>query len=486
MLLADAAWAAGSQSLPKADDLDSSTLFHAITATTPSTPLDTLRRKAGQGDAVSQYKLGRAYDFGQYGLKEDKDQALVWYRKAAEQGLAGAQADYGIVLEAQHAASASEIFAWEQRAADQGATIACLLLGVDYELGKGVAVDLQQARRWTERGINSNPIVAWRWLGSWSRYGLMGKSQDSVAAARAYQKAAELGDAESQLLTADFYFEGVGVRKDAEQGRQWAEKSRCAGAAAGVQPPCMVVLQQRPGAARSRQKPGLGQRGVTVGDLNSMGIVAQRKFDGVDLPRDVPGALALLQQAANKKNSGHAAYVLGVDYRGGTHVPMDYAKAMEWLQRAWNNNYPRAGSVIGQMYWQGEGVPRSEQTGLDWTTKAAEAGYSVAQTELGICYLYGRHASKNTAEALKWLSRAEAQNEPWALYYLGRIYLTGNGVARDDARAYGYLSRSAAQGLVPGTSRLGPCCCTGVVPTSTCPVACTFCAKARTPTRSPS
>jgi uncharacterized protein len=40
---------------------------------------------AEQGDATSQYSLGRLYHLGQ-GVSQDYVQAVAWYRKAAEQG----------------------------------------------------------------------------------------------------------------------------------------------------------------------------------------------------------------------------------------------------------------------------------------------------------------------------------------------------------------------------------------------------------------
>jgi TPR repeat protein len=48
------------------------------------------RRAAEQGDATAQFNLGLCYDEGA-GVGQDFGQALYWYTKAAEQGLAIAQ-----------------------------------------------------------------------------------------------------------------------------------------------------------------------------------------------------------------------------------------------------------------------------------------------------------------------------------------------------------------------------------------------------------
>ena len=43
-----------------------------------------------QGDAYAQHNLGNCYLNGD-GLRQDKEEAVKWWRKAAEQGLADAQ-----------------------------------------------------------------------------------------------------------------------------------------------------------------------------------------------------------------------------------------------------------------------------------------------------------------------------------------------------------------------------------------------------------
>ena len=43
------------------------------------------RRAAENGNAMAQYNLGNCYYTGT-GIKEDKEEAVRWYRKAAEQG----------------------------------------------------------------------------------------------------------------------------------------------------------------------------------------------------------------------------------------------------------------------------------------------------------------------------------------------------------------------------------------------------------------
>ena len=58
-------------------------------------PLDDMRAKAQQGDAEAQFHLGVKYDGGFWRRPQE---AVRWYRLAANQGHARAQANLGLML----------------------------------------------------------------------------------------------------------------------------------------------------------------------------------------------------------------------------------------------------------------------------------------------------------------------------------------------------------------------------------------------------
>jgi len=62
---------------------------------TDDSSIETLKKKAEQGDANAQFRLGWCYDTGQ-GVAKDEQEAVKWYRKAAEQCHVGAQVNLGI------------------------------------------------------------------------------------------------------------------------------------------------------------------------------------------------------------------------------------------------------------------------------------------------------------------------------------------------------------------------------------------------------
>ena len=71
----------------------------AQTISTDTPEIAALRVKANAGRAFSQYNLGVMYGVGGDGVPQDYAQAAAWYRKAAEQGSAGAQFNLGLAYQ---------------------------------------------------------------------------------------------------------------------------------------------------------------------------------------------------------------------------------------------------------------------------------------------------------------------------------------------------------------------------------------------------
>ena len=89
-------------------------------------------------DGVSAYERG------------DYAEAVKWYRKAAEQGNAGAQFSLGFSYIKGEGVPQdyAEAVKWYRKAADQGATAAQLNLGLMYKNGWGGPQDYVQAHKW--------------------------------------------------------------------------------------------------------------------------------------------------------------------------------------------------------------------------------------------------------------------------------------------------------------------------------------------------
>lgn len=112
-----------------------------------------LRKKALAGDTKAQLRMGLAFEFGQ-GVDKNLENAMRWYRLAADRGDPVAQTDLGYLYEtgANGQRNPTEAAKWYMRAAVSGLTRAKFNLGVLYLQGTGVDRSDEQAAHWIGEG----------------------------------------------------------------------------------------------------------------------------------------------------------------------------------------------------------------------------------------------------------------------------------------------------------------------------------------------
>lgn len=198
---------------------------HPPVRLTPSTGLKKLESRANRGDAASQYELGVRY------AKADsppmaKQEAVVWYRKAAEQGFAKAQAALGHCYA--HGEGVvqdyGEAVKWYRKAAEQGEAGAQNNVGVRYESGTGVAQNCVEAVKWYRKAADQGDASAQYNLGEcyWVGHGVQ---QDYAEAVKWFRKAAKEGDADAQCFLGECYWRGRGVQQDYAEAVKWFRKA---------------------------------------------------------------------------------------------------------------------------------------------------------------------------------------------------------------------------------------------------------------------
>ncbi len=156
------------------------------------------RKAADQGNADAQFSLGIMYE-GSWGVRRDYKQAAIWYRKAAEQGEALAQESLGNAYRDGNGVlkDPAQAVMWYRKAAEQGDASAQKSLGDLYEAGQGVPQDYIQAYMWFNLAASPhNP--------NWSEINrvegeIYGKARDKVAA-----KMTPAQIAEAQRLTSQW------------------------------------------------------------------------------------------------------------------------------------------------------------------------------------------------------------------------------------------------------------------------------------------
>ncbi len=160
------------------------------------------------------------------------------------------------------------------------------------------------------------------------------------------------------------------------------------------------------------------------------------------------------RDAAEKGQAG-AQIDLGLSFAKGTGASKDLAAALQWFQRAADQNDPRGQYYLGLMHERGYAVERSYATALDWYRKAADQNYPPAEIAVARFYGRGLGVPRDVSQRNAWLLRAAGQESPMAQNILGNIYRLGLGVPQDLPTAAQWYQRAAAHDFGPAEARLG-------------------------------
>ena len=116
------------------------------------------RKAAEQGHARAQNNLSWMYAHGE-GVPQDYAEAVKWSRKAADQGHPGAQNRLGVMYDNGQGVPQddTEAVKWYRLAAEQGNADAQHNLGMMYEAGEGVTKDLASAYLWFDLSARTYP-----------------------------------------------------------------------------------------------------------------------------------------------------------------------------------------------------------------------------------------------------------------------------------------------------------------------------------------
>jgi formylglycine-generating enzyme required for sulfatase activity len=124
------------------------------------------RKAAQQNNTFSQFMMGLCYYNGQ-GVPKDFSEGAKWSRKSADQGYADAQVNLGVHYYRGQGVPKdfSEAAKWYRKAADQGNANAQNTLGFLYRIGRGVAKDQAEAISWCRKALEGGCEAAVYGLG---------------------------------------------------------------------------------------------------------------------------------------------------------------------------------------------------------------------------------------------------------------------------------------------------------------------------------
>ena len=165
----------------------------------PDLPADMqqLEEKAFGGIPEAQHDLAALYTAGQAGVKQNYERAGFWFKRAAEQGIANAAYNLG-VLQQQGLGQTQDLqraLDWYRRAAQLGHPEAQYNLGIAYIEGVGTRYNPNMAAAFFQRAALSGIVEAAYNLGLILENGLLGEVRPEDAL-KWYRAAADRGSAE--------------------------------------------------------------------------------------------------------------------------------------------------------------------------------------------------------------------------------------------------------------------------------------------------
>lgn len=175
------------------------------------------------GDAEAQTLVGHLLSRGELGTPDD-NQAVKWYLKAAAQGQADAMVALGkLGLEGRGGLSMTDSRNWLEKAANLGRADAMRALSDMYFLGKGTPPDAAKRKNWLIKAANQGDALSMRKLGD------ILLEKDAKAALKWYERAANLGDADSAYFAGVMYAENFDIKPDAKKSAKWLHQAALAG-----------------------------------------------------------------------------------------------------------------------------------------------------------------------------------------------------------------------------------------------------------------
>lgn len=296
--------------------------------------------------------------------------------------------------------------------------IAEYYLGRIYLYGYGQLKNNQLAVRYFTQSAQKGYLPAIQFM---AKYSLL-HEKDPQQALFWFKKAADAGDVDAQMFTAAAYMYGVGVKKNQDVATRYYIN-----AAKNGNPIAQFTLAESFINSRSSSNQKLGliwlNKSVMNGNLSALTTLANLYIDGKLVDKNEEKGVELLNQAAAK---GFVPAMISLGKLALTQNQT--AQALEWLNKAGNENDDAAYLEIAQVYLQEKSPIYDPKTAFLWVLKAAQNGFPQGKRELAEMYQKGVGVNADPILAKQWFEQAN-QDERNEKYHLKQVTLwLSNGV----------------------------------------------------------
>ncbi|MDD7987519.1 tetratricopeptide repeat protein [Lentisphaera marina] len=336
------------------------------------------RRGADKNDRQCMYNLANLYIRGD-GVEKNEDDALKYYMKAADFGLAQANINAALLLDRRE--DYEKAIRYFQEASLIKDYRAISRLAEYYERGLGGPKRVLDAINLYKESAQKGNADAQLKMAEFSNNSEYPSVYDPKEALKWLMLSADNGNPVSEARVAYCYQNGIGVRKDNEIAVNWFLR-----AANQNFPPAQVAL----------------------GNCYSVGM---------GVPSNLETAYSWYEKAARLGDSS-GLYNAGVCHLRGIGTKVNVERGLDYYQRSADQGYAQALYVLAYMYEVGEDVKKDISKAIINYQKAAVQNHAGALYELGRIYLDGKYlkSNRNQAELMLKKSAEMGNRDAFVLY----------------------------------------------------------------------
>jgi TPR repeat protein len=336
--------------------------------------IDQLEDNALRGCAGSQFMLGEAYAKGD-GVDVDPYEAMQWFKRAAQQGNAGAQKQVALLYERGVAGDLSAAISWLTKCASQE----------DPSVGADPDAQLELALLLMRRNDFGDEERARGWM----------------------EKAAHRGNSKAQFLLAKAFQRDNKFNRHDREVFHWYQMAADQGHPEAIYEVGLLYEQGQCVAKNVRTALLMFWKAAEQGSISAYLQLGEMYITGVGAPKNDDLAFDCFSKAAAAGEARGQNGVGRVLYARG-----DYEEAFIRFREAAEQGFANAQHNLAEMYEDGEGVEEDAEQAATWFRKAAEQDSPDSQLKIGMMYQNGHGVPKNKAKAYQWLLLAKANGEP--------------------------------------------------------------------------
>lgn len=222
----------------------------------------------------------------------------------------------------------------------------------------------------------------------------------------------------------------------------------------------LAIAGRQPGAVSAediRPALDLSNRAAEHGSIQAWNLLYMIYGNGFGVPVDRARAVEFLRRGVEAGDAGAKINYSIQLYQGSALVERNLAQACRLFEELAEDEgaRPAIAYYMGIVVFRGDCNRKPDPAaGMKLVRAAADGGDRDAQRDMGRSNELGWVGPVDMAKAFEWYARAADRGDPHSLWRLGMAYVRGEQRAKDPLRAVDYFRQAAASGNGDGMTSL--------------------------------